>query len=200
MSRCAAEKNTHDMARICRENGVAEPIREKMCRLMGLYGDRKQVLSALETMFEENEPALVQLRQLDAMLTNTPIGGRVQFDFSIIHDMNYYNGIVFKGFLYGIAEGVLSGGQYDELMARMGKKAGAVGFALYLDLLENLAPRKKTMDVDVLLLYDGNTDMVQLAENIRKLTEAGKSVSAQKAVPTKLRFGEITDLRGEGWV
>ena len=55
----------------------------------------------------------------------------------------------------------------------MGKKAGAVGFALYLDLLENLAPRKKTMDVDVLLLYDGNTDMVQLAENIRNIQVPG---------------------------
>jgi len=50
--------------------------------------------------------------------------------------MSYYNGIVFKGYVRGIPSGVLSGGQYDKLMAKMGRKARAVGFAVYMDLLE----------------------------------------------------------------
>ena len=41
-----------------------------------------------------------------------------------MNDMNYYNGIVFKGFLNGISEGVLSGGRYDKLVQRMGRKSG----------------------------------------------------------------------------
>ena len=52
--------------------------------------------------------------------------------------MKYYNGIVFKGFIKGIPTGILSGGQYDKLMEKMGKKSRAIGFAVYLDELTKL--------------------------------------------------------------
>jgi ATP phosphoribosyltransferase regulatory subunit len=41
--------------------------------------------------------------------------------------MNYYNGVVFKGFISGIPASVLSGGQYDNLMEKMGKKVDSGG-------------------------------------------------------------------------
>ena len=53
-------------------------------------------------------------------------------------DINYYNGIAFKGFVEGVPTGVLSGGQYGNLMAKMGKKAKAIGFAVYMDELSRL--------------------------------------------------------------
>ncbi|MBE6958582.1 MAG: ATP phosphoribosyltransferase [Ruminococcaceae bacterium] len=63
--------------------------------------------------------------------------GNLVLDFSVVSDDDYYSGIVFKGFVGGIAERVLSGGQYDKLMEKMGKKAAAIGFAVYLDTLEH---------------------------------------------------------------
>lgn len=62
--------------------------------------------------------------------------GRIAIDFSVVSAGGYYSGIVFKGFVDGIADRVLSGGQYDKLMEKMGKKAAAIGFAVYLDTLE----------------------------------------------------------------
>ena len=60
----------------------------------------------------------------------------IQIDFSTVNNLNYYNGIVFKGFIEGIPEAVLSGGQYDNLMKLMNiKNFKAVGFAVYLDLI-----------------------------------------------------------------
>ena len=52
--------------------------------------------------------------------------------------MNYYNGIIFRGFISGVPDGVLSGGQYDKLMKKMGRRSGAIGFAVYLDKLQQL--------------------------------------------------------------
>ncbi len=59
-------------------------------------------------------------------------------DYSVIGSLNYYNGIVFRGFIEGIPEGILSGGQYDNLLHMMGHDKGykAIGFAVYLDLIE----------------------------------------------------------------
>ena len=60
--------------------------------------------------------------------------------------MKYYNGIAFKGFISGIPEGVLSGGQYDRLMRRMGRRDRAVGFAVFLNKLERLSEGGGTDD------------------------------------------------------
>ena len=63
---------------------------------------------------------------------------KINIDFSVVNNMKYYNGIVFKGFVEGIPTGILSGGQYDNLMEKMGKKSRAIGFAVYLDELIKL--------------------------------------------------------------
>lgn len=62
----------------------------------------------------------------------------ITVDFSITSPDGYYSGIAFKGFVSGIATCVLSGGQYDNIMQKMGKKSGAIGFAVYLDELERI--------------------------------------------------------------
>ena len=57
----------------------------------------------------------------------------MRVDFSVTGDANYYNGIIFKGFLRGVPAPVLSGGRYDRLMKRLRKNASAIGFAVYTD-------------------------------------------------------------------
>ena len=60
---------------------------------------------------------------------------KINFDFSVINDMNDYGGVVFRGFIDGIPGCVLAGGRYDKLMRRMKKKSRAIGFAIYMDTL-----------------------------------------------------------------
>lgn len=194
---CIAEKNPHDLARICTEYGVAADKAALLGEFIGIYGDMASVIARLEPLCVS--PAAVQaldeLRTLYTLLADTPYADRIHFDFSIVNDMNYYNGIVFKGFLSGICEGVLAGGQYDKLMRKMGRKSGAVGFALYLDLLEDLQDTANEFDVDVLLLYDEKTPMTALVDRMNSLTAQGKLVTAQRAVPSALRYREICDMR-----
>ena len=54
-------------------------------------------------------------------------------------EMEYYNGLVFTGYVAGIPRAVLKGGRYDYLMQRFTPGANAIGFAIYLDELERLA-------------------------------------------------------------
>ena len=138
--------------------------------------------------------ALDEVRKLSSLLEKTELYGKIRLDFSVVNDMNYYNGIVFKGFLDGIPEGVLSGGRYDALMRRIGRSAGAIGFALYLDLLEGLDPKKSECDVDVLLLYKESDDPAKVAAKVSLLVKEGFSVSCQKSVPEKLRYERLLTL------
>lgn len=193
-----AEKNTHDLVRVCRERQVGEDRIRELRFFAESYGELGSVLAQMEPFCESKtaRAAFSQLKTLYGLMKDSGYGEKLYFDFSIVNDMNYYNGIVFKGFLEGICEGVLSGGQYDKLMRRMGRKSGALGFALYLDLLEELRQGGREYDVDLLLLYDEDTDVQALAREIAALTTAGTSVSAQRAVPEKLRFRELLDRRG----
>ena len=111
--------------------------------------------------------------------------------------MNYYSGIVFHGFIEGVPTGVLSGGRYDNLMKKMGRKSGAIGFAVYVDLLERLGMSDKHYDVDALLLYDGSSSAEEVSSAVRGLTEKVGSVTAQKSVPENLKFRELYKLDGK---
>ena len=85
-----------------------------------------------------------ELQYLQGVLSVLRDGGyldRARLDFSAVSNMNYYNGILFKGYIEGIPDSVLAGGQYDKLMRKMGKRSGAVGFAVYLSALERLGEK-----------------------------------------------------------
>ena len=76
------------------------------------------------------------------MYTADGYGARITVDFSVVNSMKYYSGIAMSGYVSGVPERILSGGRYDKLMRRMGKAAGAIGFALYLNALEAMDGRK----------------------------------------------------------
>ena len=191
-----SEKNEHDLKALCEQYGVGSDGYEKLCRLIHAYGERNAVLQTLEALCCAEQ--LEEVRQLSALLDASPYSENIQFDFSLVGDSSYYNGFIFKGFLYGIANDVLSGGQYDGMMKKIRRSSRAIGFALYLDMLEHLAPSRRGCDVDVLLLYDETVPYAAVAEKAAALIAEGKSCSAQKAAPEKLRCRETVDLRKEG--
>jgi len=200
IARCISEKNTHDLARVCAEAGVSETDTAALRDFVSIYGDMDTVLTRLAPLARRYEAVSVAISELTALrdhLKNTPYGSRVRFDFSIMNDMSYYNGVVFCGYLDGICECVLSGGQYNKLMKRMGRRSGAIGFALYLDLLEGLPHTAPAYDVDMLVLYDETVSVSAVTARVEALRNQGKTVSAQRSIPEKLRYAALCDLRKE---
>ncbi len=191
--RFISDKNSHDLKRLCDEYGVGGSDFDRLNVFISSYGESEKVLDVLSTVFGGKE--LDDMKELCSMLEKDGFGGRVRVDFSVVNDMNYYNGFVFRGFLDGICDGVLAGGQYDKMMSRMGRKSGAVGFAIYLDLLEQLENRGDYNRVDVLLLYDGGSKSTDVAAKVSELIAQGKTVNAQKCVPENVKYKEIIDIR-----
>lgn len=192
-----SDKNSHDLARICDENSVAEKDKNTLENFVSIYGERQSVLKQLEAIEEYvNEDNINILKTLSNMLDNLSYSGKIKFDFSAVSDMNYYNGIVFKGYINGLSQSVLSGGQYDNLLYKMGRKSGAIGFAIYLDLLEDLPSGKTAFDVDVLLLCDDKTDNIVLVKTVNEIINSGKTILVQNADAGKIRYKELKDIRG----
>lgn len=190
------EKNLHTVTALAAEAGVCEKKTDTLRRIVAMQGDAPCVIAALREL-ELPAAAVCAVDRLDRImqaLDALGYGKKVRIDFSVVDDMKYYNGIVFKGFVNGVPAGVLSGGQYDRLMRKMGKKSGAIGFAVYLDLLERLFERENDFDVDVLVLYREGTAPEKLLQVARKLTEAGESVLMRTAAPADVRCKRVVDL------
>ena len=185
------EKNAHSIAALCETYGVCEETRKLLALLTEAYGNADEVANKI-TAITDRADVLCAVAQLKRVCERAAAvsGACVRADLSLTGNMNYYNGIVMQGFVEGIPSAVLSGGQYDKLMEKMGKSGSAIGFAVYLDLLERMKEAEQ-YDVDVLLIYSENDDMEALHERVAALVADGKSVSVQRAVPEKLFPKEI---------
>lgn len=177
-----SEKNTPMLEKICEKDRLPQEKKQLLEQLIRLYEPIGTGIERLKNMElpKECREAVTELEELCDVLKLYGIDKNIYLDFSIICDTDYYNGIFFKGFIAGIAESVLSGGRYDNLMRRMGKKSGAIGFAVYLNQLENLEAKTDRYDADVLITYSEGSDMKKIIEAAGSCIAAGKSVRVQK--------------------
>ena len=131
--KAVSEKNLHGVRELCA--GAEHEAVEKFCRLVSIRGGIAEVREELRALADDGAEAFFAVLSL---LERSEAADRIMIDFSVVNDTNYYNGIVFKGFIKGLPNAVLTGGQYDRLMRRMQRKSGAIGFAVYLDALGRL--------------------------------------------------------------
>ena len=132
---CVAGKNPDELKRLCGEYGADPEAAEFLQAMASVSGEPEEALAALQDI-GFSEESLAPLKKLTESMKRIGEGEGLRIDLSLAGDMNYYNGIVFQGYVNGIPSAVLSGGRYDRLMRKMGKKSGAIGFAVYMDLLE----------------------------------------------------------------
>jgi len=196
--RCIGEKNIHELTALCRASGVSEENTELFRRIIGTNGEPDAALSAIGELLR----GVAELDAVDTLLgivnaMEPRLKSILRFDFSVVDDINYYNGLVFKGFIHGLPSSVLSGGQYDKLMRKMGRRSGAVGFAVYMDALDLLDMGRRDYDTDVVLLYD-EASISEIQAQVKYLTERGSSVMVQRSLPENIRYRQLMKLsRGE---
>ena len=138
------EKNESGIRAVALREGLSQENASFLSRLVTLYGAPEKVLSELDALAitPALEAAIAELRAIVAGLASLGIKDKLIIDFSVVNDMNYYNGIAFKGFVNGVPVGILSGGEYDGLLKKMQKNEKGIGFAVYMDELSRLADMK----------------------------------------------------------
>ncbi len=187
-----ASRNTHDLEELFNRCGWSREPYEDVLELLSLSCSAAELPEKLRNIPWISSGVLQELRQLGILCAEEK--NRARFDFSVSNDLHYYNGLVFQGFVRGISEKLLSGGQYDSLLRRMNRKGSAIGFAVYFGLLEQLKRPENEFDADVLLLYDEKTPLTLVRAELSAIHEEGRSVSAQRSEVGMYR--EIRDVRG----
>ena len=127
---------------------------------------------------KEANAAVDELKALINAFSGTRYAGKLQIDFSITGNTGYYNGVLFSGYVMGVAGAVLKGGRYDKLVDFSGGGKGAIGFALYTDeITEKYFPDDPS--VDVVIEYDGG-NVAELLRTADAFRSEGKSVLLSK--------------------
>lgn len=194
---CIAAKNRHELTALCNRLEISEDRTELLRTLAFASGAPGKVLPVLkETLSGVTDIApLEELEEILAAMADSPIAERLRIDFSVVDDVHYYNGIVFKGFVRGLPVPILSGGQYDKLMKKMGRSARAVGFAVYTDLLERLEEPDESFDADTVLLYDDTTSLPRIRRAAEELKAQGMSVLLLRNLPEDLRCRRVMKIQ-----
>ncbi len=191
---CISSKNTGELKKLCKmcekDDGAFEILRT----FTESYGNNEEALAALKKICRDDEEKkeYEELSELCSCFDDK----KVCVDFSVANDMSYYSGVVFKGYIKGLPNGVLAGGQYDKLMKKMGRSTGAAGFAVYLDALERMGLREKAYDVDTVLLR--SDDVKATLKTANELSEDGRTVLVCDKLPEKLKYRMAIKMTKDG--
>lgn len=191
------KKNLHDFYRFAEENNFSKELVDAFTVTVNSCGKAESALkeAGRAVLNEKMSSALAELERLRRRMEKFGYGDKININFSAVNNADYYNGIIYNGFVSGVPRFVLSGGRYDRLLSKLNKEGGAVGFALYLGEIERFLKRDDPV-VDYLIIYDNNTqdEALELAD---KQVRAGKSVRIATNKPTDLKYKQLISLCAE---
>lgn len=146
-------------------------------RLPRLFGG-EEVLEKAATLCRNREAAqaLEYLSRLYQSLCRLGLRDQVMIDLGMVHRNEYYTGVIFRGYVEGSGDAVVSGGRYDTLLQQFGPALPATGFGVNVDALTKV------------MLDKGEVDPPMAPEAL-VYAQPGQEVAALK---------RVNDLIGEG--
>lgn len=196
MTSLISDKNTHEMKHLCEDMSVSAESTALLEELISYNGTPDEILPRLKAM-AERIGAQAEFSEFESVVSSLDeeLQSKLRIDFSVVSDINYYNGIVFKGFIDKIPDSVLSGGRYDSLMQSMSRKSKAIGFAVYIDMLERFNIKEREFDYAAVLLYSENDSISTVKNAAQRLINEYGCVFTAKKLPEKATYGKLFELQ-----
>ncbi len=190
----AEGKNSHEARAVAKKAGMRDEDFELFDRLIHLRARLNDAVETLEGL-RLGEKASEAVGELHAIAGALGKRENIYLDLSLRSDARYYTGLVMKGYIPGLAKAVLSGGRYDGLVRRLHREEGAVGFAVYLGLLEDAHADAESVDV---LVICENADAGALFDYVSALRKQGLSARVDRAAPGGLEDKRLVRFTKEG--
>ncbi|MBS6041733.1 MAG: ATP phosphoribosyltransferase regulatory subunit [Clostridium baratii] len=153
---------------------IEESKKNFLKRLPWLFGDEDILNNDIE--FKDDKDvmeAILYLKKINKILKELGYEGNITFDLGMVPGVNYYTGIIFKGYIEGARAPVLSGGRYDNLIKSFGRDSPAVGFSIDVDLiLENINFNNEEK-IKEYIIYYGKNKLVQAIKESRDIRDKG---------------------------
>lgn len=198
---------------VVRRHAIPAGLEALILDLPKLFGS-KEIIQRLEgqQIGRRATEALESLRTVLDILEDRGVAEHVSIDLGMVQSLNYYTGIVFRGYTHGVGFPILSGGRYDNLVSRFGLECPATGFSLGVNLVMMALARqtrdREEADGGVLVAYrpGGRKAAVRLCDGLRaegriaELDIAGRDGEAAAAYARRRGHALLAMVEADGTV
>lgn len=128
-------KNKSELKNCLSKSDIDKDIKLLFKNIFDLQGDIDTVIKLSKKYYMNNimEQSINELTNLRDFFYENDLNKYIHFDLSMIPDLDYYDGIIFKGYNSKSYKKILSGGRYDSLTKEFGEKISAIGFSVDID-------------------------------------------------------------------
>lgn len=114
---------------------IDEKLKEVFMELPKMFGGIETAVAAAKNPIigEKSRAALENLISVYEILKGKGLDKYISTDLGMVPNLDYYTGIIVKGFAKGVAFPICSGGRYDNLTEKFGKALPATGIAIGIE-------------------------------------------------------------------
>jgi len=162
---------------------------EKMAVRFNLSEEDQKTLAMIPTLFGTYEildmlksrvksakagAAIENLRQVLDILNDYGYLKYVSVDLGMLRSLDYYTGMIFKGYTHEVGFPIISGGRYDKVVSVFGRDLSAVGFSIGITLciaaLHRQGKAFSKKSIDVIVCFEDAPDLRKKAiDTVRML-------------------------------
>ncbi len=173
-------KNYFGAEELLERTHVGKKDKELLLQVSDLFGGVQILEEAKKTASNKrSRHAVERLEKVYQALCDYGVEKYVSFDLGMLSKYNYYTGIIFKGYTYGVGDAIVKGGRYDRLLMRFGKEAAAIGFVIVVDDLLAAMSRQDVVIAGIeepVKLYYTEGDFKEKLQEAKRMRSAGKKV------------------------
>lgn len=175
-------KNFVGVEQVMDRHQVKDALKRLILDLPKLFGS-KDILQKInhEDIGERAARALMNIKAVLEILEDRNLSDYVSIDLGMVQSLNYYTGLVFRGYTYGVGFPILSGGRYDQLVEKFGKACEATGFSLGINMVLMALERQKRLTEE-----RGEGYLVTYEEGARRMASDLCNALIAKGIPAEL--------------
>lgn len=171
------DKNLKSLEDYLSELNIDDDYKTFLNKLPWMFGDKSILNDAKKLAF--NEDILSNIRYLETLyyeLEKLGYGDNVTFDLGMAPRLNYYTGIIFRGYGEGVGNTLLRGGRYDKLIqAEDNSYIPSIGFSIDINSVIPIIKEKKKFinDKKVCKIYYSDKEKIKAIKESMNLRNEG---------------------------
>ncbi len=196
-------KNYIALEELLEDLKIESAAKNGLLELPKLFGQEEVLARAKELTTNVTAlEAIERIKEVYNILKEYKLSSYVSFDLGMVSQLQYYTGIIFKGFTYGTGVSVVDGGRYDALLSTFAYDMPAVGFAIRIDeLLSAIMRQMIAIDVpstNTLIVYNKayRKTAIELAQVLRRQGMTVELDTKNQALDIAKEYGKNKNIGG----
>lgn len=171
------DKNLKSLEDYLSELNIDDDYKTFLNKLPWMFGDKSILNDAKKLAFNEN--ILSNIRYLETLyyeLEKLGYGDNVTFDLGMAPRLNYYTGIIFRGYGEGVGNTLLRGGRYDKLIQTEDNSyMPSIGFSIDINSVIPIIKEKKKFinDKKICKIFYNDKDKIKAIKESMNLRNEG---------------------------